>query len=378
MKTMLAWANRHAGKILLLGLAGLAWHNGRQWRRDRQRLDRRAALPPPPDPESWPEQPLVSLLVAAWNEAGMIEAHVRSFLALRYPHKELILCAGGDDGTYDLACRHAGPQVVVLEQQPGEGKQRALRRCFERSQGEIVFLTDADCLLDDDSFGRTMAPLLDEGELVVTGASRPAGQQMAEPFVVYQWCTDLYTQARDARYTAGILGRNCALRREALDRIGGFDPEVRTGTDYHMAKRLLACGYRIRHVPDSRVETRYPATVRSYWRRQSRWVRNLLVHGPAFGAYDEVRMALQTGLVGSIMLLLPLIALLTGPVVLVFWLLLLAQSFLAKVRYARFAILGHRVPVSLRQILLTPAFIFVDFVAWSRPLLDLVLNRERW
>jgi glycosyltransferase involved in cell wall biosynthesis len=378
VKRILRPANRRAGKLLLLGLVGVAWHNWRLWQRDKARLAELGQLGPPPDWHDWPDLPQVSVLVAAWNEADLIQRHIESFLALRYPYKELVLNAGGADGTYELAMRYAGPQVTVLQQQFGEGKQAALRRCLAASGGEFLFLTDADCLLNEEAFARTLAPLVLEGEAVATGTSRPLAEELAKPFVVYQWCTDIYVAARYRDYVPGILGRNCAVTRQALGQIGGFQAEIRTGTDYHMAKRLLKQGYRIRYVADSTIESRYPETVLSYWRRQSRWIRNLVLHGPAFGAHDEVAMALRASLVGLSMLLLPAAALLAGPVLLALWGVLLFQAFLAKLRYAAFGHLSQRAPVTARQLVWTPAYMLADFVAWSRPLVDLVLHRERW
>ncbi|KPV50504.1 hypothetical protein SE17_26565, partial [Kouleothrix aurantiaca] len=81
--------NRHAGKILLAGLALVAAHNWRQWQNDRALAERlraeQLALP------QLAHTPRVSALVAAWNEAEHIAAHIESFLALDYPNSELIL-----------------------------------------------------------------------------------------------------------------------------------------------------------------------------------------------------------------------------------------------------------------------------------------------
>ncbi len=376
MTALWTWLNNQAHWLFLGGAAlAAAWHLF-QWRRDAALVGCLRALAG--DTPVLRATPRVSVLVAAWNEAEMIQEHIASFLRLEYPNKELILCAGGDDGTGELARRHAGERVVVLEQQPGDGKQGALRRCLSRATGDIVFLTDADCLLDDDAFARTLAPLLLHGEDAATGSSQPLERQRSNPFVAHQWCADIYASARLPEFVAGALGRNCAVTREALDRIGGFDADVRTGTDYHMAKRLLQEGYRIRYARDSAIETRYPETARAYWRRQSRWVRNLMVHGPTFGARGEVAQALRTSLVGLAMLALPFAAIALGPVVLALWGALFAAAFLAKLRYARFARLYRGVDIGWKQIALTPAYMLVDFVAWSLPLIDLLLRRERW
>ncbi len=209
------------------------------------------------------------MLVAAWKEGQGIAEHIASFLRLSYPNRELILCAGGDDGTYAAAREFTGEQVIVLQQR-GEGKQPALQRCLGCASGKVIYLTDADCLLDDDSFSKTLAPVLLEAEQVATDTSRPFRQQLGNPFVAHQWCTNLFVDARRPEFTSGIWGRNCGLTREALQQIGEFGAQVHTGTDYHMAKLLLQHRYRIRYVRHSAVETRYPEPFRSYWRRQSR------------------------------------------------------------------------------------------------------------
>ncbi|HUW13260.1 MAG TPA: glycosyltransferase, partial [Anaerolineae bacterium] len=127
----------------------------------------------------------------AWNEAANIGPCIESVLGLRYPHVELVVCAGGDDGTLSSARRYANSAVMVLEQYPGEGKQRALQRCFEQCSGDIIFLTDADCLLDDDSFERVVAPVASGTEEVATGSWRPLDTQLRNPFVLYQWTHNL-------------------------------------------------------------------------------------------------------------------------------------------------------------------------------------------
>ena len=170
--------DRYAGVALAGGVAALVAYNLRQWRRDRAlavalrtaREDSRPAVA---------VTPRVTVLVAAWNEADLIERHVESVLALRYPNLEYVLCAGGTDDTYRLASRYERPGVVVLEQRPGEGKQAALRRGLQHASGDVIFLTDADCLLDDDSFERTVAPIVAGEAEATSGGSRPLTAQLA-------------------------------------------------------------------------------------------------------------------------------------------------------------------------------------------------------
>ena len=373
-------ANRHAGKLLLLGLAAVAGYNWWRWQKDKALLAERARPEPMPDWQAWPELPTVSVLVAAWNEAGIVQEHVESFLRLRYPNKELILCAGGPDGTYEMAHRYAGEQVTVLEQHPGEGKQAALRCCLARATGEIVFLTDADCLLDDGAFERTLAPIVNESEVVATGVSRPLSEQRAHPFVLHRWFIEVGGVARWGRYTDGILGGNVALRRDVLETVGDFEADVRTGTDYYLAKQILSRGYSIRHVADSTVATRYAETTREYWRQQTRWLRNVVMHGLRFRAYGEVVRCLVPSVLGALMLTGPLFALGLGRVVLTGWLLAWLHVFLSRLRYVWFGEHVTGCPFPLGGYPRLPLYILADFIIWTSTLLQYFSKprRSRW
>ena len=378
LKALWGWLNAQAGWLFLGGLAITAVWNWHKWRQDRAlalRLRERR-----PEPVKLKATPKVSVLVAAWNEADIIQQHIESFLRLRYPNKELILCAGGEDGTYEIARQYAGGQVVVLKQQPGEGKQRALQRCLGRASGEVVFLTDVDCLLDDEVFERTLAPIVDEGEPVATGVSRPLSEQRTHPFVLHRWFIEVGGVARWDRYTDGIQGANAALRRDVLETVGGFEADVRTGTDYHLAKRVLSWGYSIRHAADSAVETPYAETLKEYQRQQTRWLRNVVMHGLRFGAYGEVVRCLIPSILGALMLTGPLFALCLGRVILMGWLLAWLHVFLSRLRYIRFGEQATGYPFPPGGYLRLPGYILADFIIWTWTLLQYPFKswRSQW
>ena len=182
-----------------------------KWAKDRRRLRQLAQSPEPA--YDIQETPKVSILLPAWNEAGSLASCIESILSLRYPEKELVVCAGGRDATLEIARRFEPRGVIVLEQAPGEGKQGALRRSFERSGGEIIFLTDADCILDDETFERTLSAGGGGREVAAGGAWRPFDRQLDHPFVLYQWSHHLYREIWMPEYTPSLDGRNAAIRR---------------------------------------------------------------------------------------------------------------------------------------------------------------------
>src|SRR5215212_9347279 len=49
--------------------------------------------------------PLVSVLVPAWNAVATLDRCLTSLLTIDHPPSEVIVCAGGNDGTWEVAKR---------------------------------------------------------------------------------------------------------------------------------------------------------------------------------------------------------------------------------------------------------------------------------
>lgn len=379
LKATVAWLDHHSGWLLAGGLIAAIGFNWLQWREDKKTVQRLGA-----QPKELPvlnQTPRISVLVPAWNEAVNIGVCIESVLALRYPDVELVVCAGGDDGTLDIARRYTSPRVIVLEQYQGEGKQRALQRCFERATGEIIFLTDADCLLDDDNFEQTVKPLLSGEEEVSTGSWKPLDRQMVNPFVIYQWSHHVYREGTLPEYIDSLDGRNAAIRRPALECVGGFAIPAPIGTDYHLSHLLTKAGYRIRFVRNSRVRTRYPDTPAEYWRQQSRWFRNAFLLSARFGIWKRALTALRASLAALFMLSVPLTGGLGSRLLWYIWVSAMCHLVLSQTRFTRFAQIysGLHLPKRWRYALFVP-YMVVGWIAMVRGLLESLLpsRRNRW
>lgn len=370
---------KHFDKILLLtGLIVVAVYNYHLWSRDkkliRQVQFRNQNMP------RLNRFPKVSAIVAAWNEQKYIDQHIGSFLALDYPGIELILCAGGTDDTFKIAARYLDKRLTLLKQYPGEGKQTALGRCLDLASGEVIYLTDADCLFSKEALIRLLAPVVNQGESVVSGTSRPFDEQMSKSIPFNIWVAYMSLSARTPKYVEGIMGRNSVITRAALDSIGGLKFEARIGTDYQLAKRLIKSGFAIRYVGESILASNYPTSFKAYQQRQSRWLRNLLVYGRRFGAKEDVYSAGRTMVTGIVMLLAPFTSILLGTWVCIIWSLLLFHAFLSRVRYALFTKRIYCFTLSVTHFLTIIPLLLIDFVVWASTAFDLISprKREKW
>lgn len=375
----------------MVGLPAL--FNLRQWQTDRRlALQLRSELQGYIPGDYPPNSPKVSFLVAAWNERGMIQRCIQSVLGLPYPDLELVLCAGGSDGTYELA-RQASldPRLTLLEQQPGEGKQRALQRCLQASRGEIIYLIDADCLIDRRAFELCLRPLLEGREEVVTGSFyHPLLEQQQNSFALIQAASYAYRSACQPDESQGILGGNCSLVRQALLVSGEFLNPVSSGTDYDLAIRLRTAGKRIRFERQAYIYSRLQIRVSSYLRQQRRWLRNLIRHGRRVGDYNLVVNSLKSSLLGLALLLSPLLALFLvtqaglaaqlGKGVFFAWSFLFLHGLFSRLRYQAFARIWPGFEFPKKSALLIPVFMLVDFVAWATPLPEYIFQSrgEGW
>jgi cellulose synthase/poly-beta-1,6-N-acetylglucosamine synthase-like glycosyltransferase len=108
-----------------------------------------------------PTHKTVSVLVAAHNEEGVIEAKVANVLSTHYPRSliEIVVVSDGStDGTVETARRAGAHRVLDL---PRVGKLAALNAGVEAASGEILVFTDADSLLRPDTLDQLTANFAD-------------------------------------------------------------------------------------------------------------------------------------------------------------------------------------------------------------------------
>ncbi len=141
------------------------------------------------DSDKTPEPfPSVSIIVAAYNEAGVIEAKIRRFLADNYPgiSEMLIVSDGSTDGTVEIASRFTGDRVRLLAESIHRGKGTALARAVPRARGEILVFTDATSVFAPQALTELVRPFADQRVGLVTGKVRVEGSAIAGLYRRYE------------------------------------------------------------------------------------------------------------------------------------------------------------------------------------------------
>jgi chlorobactene glucosyltransferase len=107
-------------------------------------------------------EPLVSIVIPARDEARVIAATLRAFLASTYRNFELIVVDDrSTDGTGAVARGVDDPRIVVIagdEPPPGWlGKPWALHQGSRRARGELLLFVDADIIYAPEALGAAVA-----------------------------------------------------------------------------------------------------------------------------------------------------------------------------------------------------------------------------
>lgn len=117
-------------------------------------------------------EPLVSILIAAHNEETVIARAIQNKLELDYPLGKLeiiVVSDGSTDRTDEIACRFTPRGVVVLRQEPRNGKTAALNLAVQRARGDVIVFADANSIYDRTALRNLMANFEDPKVGYVTG-----------------------------------------------------------------------------------------------------------------------------------------------------------------------------------------------------------------
>jgi cellulose synthase/poly-beta-1,6-N-acetylglucosamine synthase-like glycosyltransferase len=210
--------------------------------------------------------PSVSLIVAAHDEAGVIERRVRDALALDYPRERLELIVASDGSTDDTAerARAAGADLVL--DLPHGGKVRALNAAVTEAGGEVLAFSDANAVWEPGALRLLVARLAEPGVGYVCGQVRFVADGADNEEGLY-WRYEMAIRELESRL-AGITAGNGAinaLRREVFIAL-----EPTRGQDISFPFELVKRGWRPVYEPEARAAERLAATIPEEFRRKRR------------------------------------------------------------------------------------------------------------
>jgi cellulose synthase/poly-beta-1,6-N-acetylglucosamine synthase-like glycosyltransferase len=245
-----------------------------------------------------------TVIIAAYNEAPVLEATIEALRRQSHPPDHILIADdGSDDDTpavlarvYGLATPGFGdralsptvPNLRWLRLARG-GKAVALNTAIAMIDSDIIVTVDADTLLAPSALAAMRNAFEQEPALAAaTGVLSPVcGNSVSG--CVFQWFqTYEYVRNFLSRYawmeTNSLLlisGAFAGFRRDALVRIGGFDPDSLV-EDYEVMHRIhrfardRGLDWHVRVVGEAQASTDSPGSLMPFLRQRRRWFAGFL------------------------------------------------------------------------------------------------------
>jgi len=188
--------------------------------------------------------PLVSIIIAARNEADKIRQKIDHTLALNYPegrHEILVASDASDDGTDEIVNQYAGRGVRLVRASQRRGKEHVQGLAVVVAKGDILVFTDAATILEPDALGRLMANFADPTvgavsteDVIVDALGNPTAEGL---YVKYE----MWVRRLEGRFHSlvGLSGSCFAIRKELCS---DWSPVL--ASDFMGALRAARKGYR--------------------------------------------------------------------------------------------------------------------------------------
>jgi 1,2-diacylglycerol 3-beta-glucosyltransferase len=180
-----------------------------------------------------PPSPRVSIIVAARNEEKRLPALLDSILQQTYPRNLLEVLVVDDRSTdrtgtivSEYAQHHPHITLVSGRSESGHlrGKANALVQGIEVSSGEILMITDADCVVPPAWVEETVKHYSDERVGIVAGFTALRDEGWFSAMQSLDWLVLLTIASGAATWGVPLtaIGNNLSVRRTAYDTVGGY------------------------------------------------------------------------------------------------------------------------------------------------------------
>ena len=218
-----------------------------------------------------------SAIVAGHNEARAIRRCVESIEA-----DQIVVV---DDGSTDGMCQ-------IVHQLKAEGlvdkvfclpvrssKITAINLALAECTGEIVLIVDADTILEPGAIAEAL-PYFADPEVGGVCCNLKVANESATlttrfQAIEYAISISMGRQVSDALdLLPNISGAFGAIRRSALQHVGGLDMEV--AEDAALTMKLRQAGYKIRFAPEAVARTNVPETLTALTLQRFRWDAGLI------------------------------------------------------------------------------------------------------
>ncbi len=203
--------------------------------------------------------PLVSILIPAYNAGEWLGQSIESALNQTWPAKEIIVVDDGStDRTFDVARDYVG-SGVILHQQKNAGASTARNKAFSLSSGSYIQWLDADDMLHPKKIAEQMSRLLeiqDEHALISSAWGKFFYRKEKARFTASLLWADLSPcewLTRKMESGAHMQTATWLISRSITEAAGPWDVRLSGDDDGEYFCRVLLQSNMVYFAPESRV-----------------------------------------------------------------------------------------------------------------------------
>jgi glycosyltransferase involved in cell wall biosynthesis len=208
--------------------------------------------------------PTVSVIIPSYNREALIAETLNTIInQTRAPDEIIVVDDGSTDRSVDVIKEFA-PRISLIRQ-ANAGPAVARNKGLSVSQGEFVQFFDSDDLCAANKIEVQMAAIEATGADVAycpwVKAELSEGLARCEPFVIQQRPLPAHCPPH-RHFVRGwvTVFQTCLVRRELLNRVGGFEPRLMPSEDSELMFRMLLSGAKLVHTPETIVLYRVHAS----------------------------------------------------------------------------------------------------------------------
>ncbi|WPO98853.1 glycosyltransferase [Pseudomonas sp. HR96] len=193
--------------------------------------------------------PLVTVIIASYNHAPYIEASVRSVLQQTYPNIELLVVDDGSkDGSVELLQALQAEAGFDFIAQANKGLSRTLNEAIARAKGSLIVPFGSDDIMFPHRIATQVEYMEGKPEVGICSANIEiidqdgvvmGGREQRKRNLAFRRLDfdDLFLDRKPGPMAATLM-----FRVEALQKAGGFDPDIRL-EDLYIELAVAHAGY---------------------------------------------------------------------------------------------------------------------------------------
>ena len=195
-------------------------------------------------------QELVTVIISSYNHGPYVEACIHSILNQTHPHVELLVIDDGStDDSVERIRRLQAEHGFDFKEQPNQGLTHTLNAAIKRAKGSLIVPFSSDDIMLTERLARQVAYMQDKPDVGICAGNieliDAAGELFPEkrqrrhvPFRRLDF-EDVFMERKPYPPAPTLM-----FRKEALAKVGGFDPEIRL-EDLLIELKITHAGYYI-------------------------------------------------------------------------------------------------------------------------------------